>query len=125
VSPEYGVKLEAPVVSVVAAGAPDATFTTLVVPLAAGEAAPGLELGSDRDVTVARVVGERVTDTVSWCDTEQPLDLGPLQCRASAGWMRADADGAVRVRTAGVGGGPVWAGWDRRRGMSAGREGHL
>jgi len=31
----------------------------------------------------------------------------------------------VRVRAAGVGGGPVWAGWDEGRGMSAGREGDL
>jgi hypothetical protein len=39
--------------------------------------------------------------------------------------MRHDARGAVRVRSAGVGGAAVWAGRDRALGMSAGAEGTL
>ena len=56
---------------------------------------------------------------------ERSLDLGPMQCRAAAGFIRRDAEGAARVQAAGVGGGPVWIGWDRDCGMSAGREGEL
>jgi hypothetical protein len=125
VSPDYGVKRDAPVVSVVADGAPAATFTTVVMPLADGAPAPALQVGADGDVTVARVTHDGVTDTVKWCDGGRPLDLGPLRSRASAGWMREDAGGVARVRTAGVGGAAVWAGWDRARGMSAGAEGAL
>jgi hypothetical protein len=125
VSPDYGVRLDAPVVSVVADGAADATFTTVVMPVADGDPAPGLEVGAEGEVTVARVTHDGVTDTVKWSDGGRPLDLGPLRSRASAGWMRHDARGAVRVRSAGVGGAAVWAGWDRALGMSAGAEGTL
>jgi hypothetical protein len=125
VAPEYGVRLDAPVVSVVADGAADATFTTLVVPLGDGEAAPGLEVGAEGDVTVARVTHGQVTDTVKWCDGAHAIDVGPLRTCAIAGWMREDADGVLRVRAAGVAGAPVWAGWDRALGMCAGAEGAL
>jgi Heparinase II/III-like protein/Heparinase II/III N-terminus len=125
IAPEYGVKHRAPVVSVVAEGAPDATFTTLVVPLADGADAPSLRVDGTGAATTVEVAGDGFSDTVCWSDTGAPLDLGPLQCRAAAGLVRRDAEGAVRVRAAGVGGGPVWAGWDRGRGMSAGREGEL
>jgi hypothetical protein len=125
VSPDYGIRLDAPVVSVVADGAPDATFTTVVMPLADGDPAPGLEVGAEGEVTVARVTHDGRSDTVKWCDGGRPLDLGPLRSRASAGWMRHDAKGVLRVRSAGVGGAAVWTGWDRALGMSAGAEGAL
>jgi hypothetical protein len=125
VSPDYGVKRDAPVVSVVVDGTADATFTTVVMPLADGAPAPGLEVSAEGDLAVARVTHDGVTDTVKWCDGGRPLDLGPLRSRASAGWMREDAAGVARVRTAGVGGAAVWAGWDRACGMSAGAEGAL
>ena len=126
VAPAYGVRQPAPVISVVADGAAAAMFTTLVVPLAGDQDVPGLSVRTSEDgTTTVEVAGERFTDTLCWSATGVPLDLGPLKCRASAGWIRRDADGATRVRAAGVGGGPVWAGWDAGRGMSAGREGEL
>jgi len=126
VAPSYGVKQPAPVVSVAVEGVAAATFTTLVVPLAPGAPIPTMSARTSEDgTTVVEVSGERFTDTLTWSDDGCPLDLGPLKCRASAGWVRRDADGATRVRAAGVGGGPVWAGWDAGRGMSAGREGEL
>jgi hypothetical protein len=124
-APGYGVRHEAPVVSIAVDGVADATFTTLVVPLADGEEAPALRVDAEGDATTLHIEGARHSDTLCWSDEGTPLDLGPLHCRAAAGWIRRDAEGAVRVRAAGVGGGPVWAGWDRDRGMSAGREGEL
>jgi len=127
IAPDYGVKHRAPVISVVAGGAPDATFTTLLVPLADGAEVPRLVVhpaGEEGETTVEiEVAGVR--DTVRWSEPGRPIELGPLRCRASVGWMRSDADGPLRVRAAGVGGGAVWAGWDRDRGMSAGREAEL
>ncbi|MEA2385108.1 MAG: hypothetical protein QOH72_5079 [Solirubrobacteraceae bacterium] len=125
IAPEYGVRHRAPVVSIVAEGAADATFTTLVAPLADGAEAPSLRVDSAGDLTTLDITGDGFSDTLCWSDEGTPLDLGPLQCRAAAGFIRSDAEGPVRVRAAGVGGGPVWAGWDRGRGMTAGREGEL
>jgi len=125
IAPRYAVKRRAPVVSIAADGAADATFTTLVVPLADGAEAPALRVRSDGGTTTLDVTGDGIADTLCWSDERSPLDLGPLQCRAAAGFIRRDAEGPARVRAAGVGGGPVWAGWDRGRGMSAGREGEL
>ena len=124
-SPDYGIRHAAPVVSIVADGAADATFTTLVLPLPDGAAVPDVALRSCEEATALEVTGERFADTICWSRGGFPLDLGPLRCRATAGWMRRGAEGPVRVRAAGVGGGPVWAGWDEGRGMSAGREGDL
>jgi hypothetical protein len=112
IAPDYGIRHEAPVVSIVPDGACDATFTTLVVPLR-------------DDEEPLEIDGAEVTDTICWSDEGTPLDLGPLKCRAAAGLIRRDAEGPALVRAVGVGGGPVWAGWDRDRGMSAGREGEL
>jgi hypothetical protein len=125
IAPDYGVKHRAPVVSIVADGAPDATFTTLVVPLADGAEAPALRIEATGAATTVDVTGDGVHDTICWSDDGTPLDLGPLQCRAAAGFIRRDAEGPARVRAAGVGGGPIWTGWDRANGMSAGREGEL
>ena len=125
VAPEYGVKLPAPVISVVADGAREATFTTLVLPLADGAPVPELRVAGDAGAMSVEVAGERFTDTLLWSDAGRPLDLGQLRCRACAGWMRRGPDGATSVRAAGVGGGPVWAGWESERGMSAGREAEL
>ena len=124
-APLYGVKHPAPVLSVVADGRADATFTTLVVPLPDGAVVPGLSVSAGEEMTTVEVAGRRFVDTLSWSDAGAPLDLGPLRCRAAAGWIRRGATGATRVRAAGVAGGPVWAGWDAGRGMSAGREGEL
>jgi hypothetical protein len=125
VAPRYGVKERAPVVSIVADGAADATFTTVVLPLPPGATVPTLDVREDGDGTTVEIAGARFTDTLRWSDGGGPLDLGPLRCRAAAGWIRTGPDGALRVRAAGVGGGPVWTGWDASRGMSAGREGEL
>ena len=125
IAPDYGIRHEAPVVSIVADGACDATFTTLVVPLADGEEPPVLRVAANGDAATLEIAAPGVTDTICWSDEGTPLDLGPLKCRAAAGLIRRDAEGPARVRAVGVGGGPVWAGWDRDRGMSAGREGEL
>ena len=125
VAPDYGVKHAAPVVSVVAEGAAQAAFTTLVLPLDDGDDVPDVALRHGDESATLEVTGDGFADTLCWSEAGLPLDLGPLRCRAAAGWMRGGPDGPVRVRAAGVGGGPVWAGWDAGHGMSAGREGEL
>jgi hypothetical protein len=123
VAPSYGVKAPAPVVSLVADGAPDATFTTVVVPLAAGAEVPAVDVRCADGVTSVEVAARHAIDTVRWSDAREPLALGPLRCAASAGFMRCDERGEPACATAvGVGGGPVWIAWDGVRGMSAGRE---
>jgi hypothetical protein len=124
VAPAYGVREPAPVVSIVREGEAAATFTTVVLPLRAGASAPAARLRAANDgPTCIEIAGERYTDVVCWSDDRRALELGPLRCGASAGWMRCDAHGEpVRARAAGVGGGPVWIAWDGARGISAGRE---
>jgi hypothetical protein len=124
VSPAYGVKRRAPVVSVVVEGACDATFTTAVLPLAEGAEVPSMVVRDEDEATTVEVETRSVADTVRWSHAGAPLDLGPLRCGATAGVIRRRfPDGGMRVVAAGVGGGPVWAAWDSERGMSAGREG--
>jgi hypothetical protein len=127
VAPSYGVREPAPVVSVVADGAADATFTTVVLPRPAAAPVPEVRPSPAAEgSTCIEIAGRRFTDTVCWSDDRRALELGPLRCGASAGWMRCDADGApVRARAAGVGGEPEWIAWDHSGGMSAGREGEL
>ena len=36
-----------------------------------------------------------LTDTLYWSDEDAPLDLGPLRCRAAAGWSRRGTDGGT------------------------------
>jgi hypothetical protein len=121
VAPGYGVKQRAPVVSIVAAASTTA-FTTLVVPLADGAPAPEMRVRSENGATVVEVAGDDVHDTVTWPDGDHPLEVGPMRCRACAGWARRDADGHTAVVAAGVGAGPVWMSWNDRDGIAAGRE---
>jgi hypothetical protein len=60
VSPAYGVKLEAPVVSAVADGVADASFLTLVVPLAGDERPPILTVERQGPLTAVEVDGRRL-----------------------------------------------------------------
>jgi hypothetical protein len=123
VAPSYGVKRPAPVVSVVAEGERDATFTTVVLPLAEGAEVPAVAVARDGDVTTVELETGGVSDTVRWSHEGTPLELGPLRCGATAGFIRRGPDDAMQVVAAGVGGGPVWTAWDSEHGMSAGREG--
>jgi hypothetical protein len=124
VAPDYGVKLRAPVVSVVAA-ATATTFTTLVVPLAGEQPAPELRVRTDDRATVVEVAHGDVLDEVMWPEGDRPLEIGPLRCRGCAGWVRRDAEGHTSAVGAGVGGNGVWMRWNDRDGMTAGREDEL
>jgi hypothetical protein len=65
IAPAYGVRLPAPVVSVVAAGTGDWTFLTLIAPLADGDAPPSVEADITSDGSVVRVDGTN-RDTIVW-----------------------------------------------------------
>jgi Heparinase II/III-like protein/Heparinase II/III N-terminus len=91
-APEYGVKLRAPVVSVVDR-ARSVTFTTLVAPLAADEPVPGLAVHSAEGVVVVEVTRPGCRDLVAWADSVQRLDLGPHSVRARTAWLRLADDG--------------------------------
>src|SRR4029078_3731011 len=79
ISPDYGIRHAAPVVSIVADGAADATFTTLVLPLPDGAAVAGVAPRSREEPTALAVTGERFADTICWSRDGFPLDLGPLR----------------------------------------------
>ncbi len=66
VAPRYGRKERAPVVSVVADGSRDATFLTLVAPLADGQPVPTLEVTSSPTATIVEVVGAEAPGRRNW-----------------------------------------------------------
>ncbi|MEA2246423.1 MAG: hypothetical protein QOH46_952 [Solirubrobacteraceae bacterium] len=123
VAPAYGVKLRAPVVSVVAAGAAT-TFTTLVVPLDDGAPAPEMTVRNDGDATAVEIAGERHRDTVLWSRGPGTIEVEQLGRHARAGFMRQDGASASAV-AAGVGSRPEWMTWSARDGRATGREGEL
>jgi hypothetical protein len=102
VAPRYGVKVPAPVVSVVTEGSASTEFFTLVVPARTFEDVPSLQVCHDRGdgsdalcVQVSNVGPQRnVTDRVIWSSSIGTHELGAFVCRASAVWMRSVADGS-------------------------------
>ena len=108
VAPSYGVKVPAPVISLVAEGQAEMTFLTLLVPLALTAPVPALHAYATDAATVVEVRGTgpggRMRDWIGWRESTGPLDLGPLRVRAVAGWVRQAESGAVV--TSGVAGSP-------------------
>ena len=107
VSPEYGVKHRAPVVSVIADDVPEACFFTLVVPLDSNTPAPRLlarreQTGASQTI-LAEVVGvgadASATDRLMWSTTLRPFETGQFRGRASATWSRTSANGALSAFT--------------------------
>jgi hypothetical protein len=148
VAPVYGVKLPAPVVSVIAEGEADARFLTLVVPCERDTPAPTLltqvnQIGTSQIITVEIVgVGDdgAATDRVVWSAAPQRFELGKFHGRASAAWLRASAAGKnlafaacnvsdLEMETQASaenlkGTRPVrWVTWDERRGMARDKRG--
>jgi hypothetical protein len=115
VAPEYGVRRAAPVVSAVIAGASDADFTTLVVPLEDGRPAPALSVASDGPWTVVIVDGADARDEIHLAARPAPLELGPVRATAGAGWIRRAPDG--RCLAAAACEPDAWIAWDPRRGL--------
>jgi hypothetical protein len=106
-APEYGVKLPAPVVSVVVEGLRSARFLTLVAPLAPGERAPVLQTRSAGAAAVVEVTSESCRDLVAWDG-------------ATAAWLRESRDReplAYRACRAG----DRWLAWDRGSRVTRGR----
>jgi hypothetical protein len=89
-SPAYGVKLDAPIVSVRAAGVADHDYHTLVAPLAGDDAAPTLHVitAPDPDASVLEVArGDGARDLVAWSASTSTFDLGAVRCHAHAAWL--------------------------------------
>jgi hypothetical protein len=148
IAPVYGVKVPAPVVSVVAEGETDSCFFTLVVPLDSDAPAPKLfahVAKSERSLPVrVEIVGVgtdgAATDVLTWGTTTKPFDLGALHGRAAAAWTRTNAAGELQSFTAcnvrelswaarGKSGSifsdarPMrWVAWDERHGLARGAE---
>jgi hypothetical protein len=101
VSPEYGVKHRAPVVSLIADGTHEACFFTLVMPRETCAPAPNLlthrEQAGASETILAEVVGcgddGSATDRLMWSTASRPFDLGLFRGRASAVWSRSSASG--------------------------------
>jgi hypothetical protein len=91
-APLYGHKLPAPTLSVRAEGTPQATFITLVAPLASDRPVP--EVRVDQGPTSTRVdittAGPERTlhDVVAWSATPDPVMLQPVGRHARAAWVR-------------------------------------
>ena len=107
-APEYGRKVPAPVVSVVAESSKDTTFLTLVAPLSPGEPAPRLRVCLAGHAVLAEVVSRRRRDVVMWTPTQAAL-------------LRTSKEGeplAFRL----CGDGEDWLAWDQGEGFTSGSE---
>lgn len=97
VSPRYGIKHAAPIISV-SAQASDARFVTLLAPVRAGRPVPALrlcDLPMDGPVT-AEIEGAGESggsDFVGWGGSEESLALGSVRCKADAAWLRRSPGG--------------------------------
>lgn len=147
VSPLYGVKLPAPVVSVAVDGVSRTRFLTLVAPLADEAAGPPrlrAIRADDGGPTLIEVdgvgPGGADRDLLAWSPGPERHDLDALQCRASVAWLRRSRSGGdwrtfvgcqVSTLTSrdgrlisasscfGVSDMPVsWVRWDADRGLS-------
>ncbi|MGH2987518.1 MAG: alginate lyase family protein [Solirubrobacterales bacterium] len=92
-APAYGVKLPAPVVSVVAEGVADHDFHTVVAPLASETArAPALRVlaAPGPGATLVEVVGAggESRDLIAWSASAASFELGEVRCRGRAAWLR-------------------------------------
>ena len=99
VSPLYGVKEPAPIVSVAVEGVTAVTFVTLVVPLAPDALVPTLEVqqaGAARVAVVRRTGADgRGCDEVGWRPEVGELRVGSRVVHAAAAWSRRAGDGRV------------------------------
>ena len=146
VSPVYGVKHRAPIVSIVADNVSEESFFTLVAPRAMETTAPKLfvrrELEGAAHVLVAEISGvgfdASATDRLIWSTTPRFFELGMFEGRASAAWLRTSAAGKSLAFTAcnveelkftmgepsayGTDAGPAsWVAWDEQRGFKGAR----
>lgn len=118
VSPEYGIPLDAPVVSVARDGAASASFATLLIPLPEGCGLPSIRFERSTDGWRLLVKRDGVSDHVVWHSGVTDLRLGPLGSRGRAGWLRTDGGRsmAASVATSEVG----WVAWDPEDGQRSG-----
>lgn len=148
IAPEYGVRLPAPVVSVVAEGVCETSFFTLIAPLDASAPAPTLHVHSRQTDASQELLVEvngvgadgSSTDRMMWSATPRAFEFGLFEGRASAAWMRASAAGtssafaACNVHELRWGRGELlrdlldarprrWLAWDWRRSMTRDEEG--
>ncbi len=124
-SPDYGIRHAAPVVSIVAEAPPTrrsrpscsrcpTARRCRTSRCARARRRPRSRSRARASPTRSAGRGAASRSTSARCAAGRP----PGGCAAAP-------RGRCGVRAAGVGGGPVWAGWDEGRGMSAGREGDL
>jgi Heparinase II/III-like protein/Heparinase II/III N-terminus len=110
VSPDYGIKDAAPVVSLQQNDVTDTRFVTLVMPLRDGQAVPHMTFTGDMEGWTATIVDGEIADAVEW--HPHPVPLGPAGAlRAGrAAWTRRLDGQVVRAAVADESGG--WRSWD-------------
>lgn len=136
VAPQYGIKLPAPVVSVVTDGVVKAEFFTLVAPVDPGDQTPTFRIqrteASETMMIEISGTGSNTTDRVAWNLRGETIELGPFKFQASAAWLRSSAEEAIAFRACDVkklmwvSNGRVeplvhqsrWIGWDKEHGMA-------
>ncbi len=100
VAPQYGVRLPAPVVSVVTEHVSSADYFTLVAPVSSPEHVPAFKVCLDRgdasDAISVEVEGigpnRSGIDRLTWSSAITNHEAGPFTCRASAVWCRFFSD---------------------------------
>jgi hypothetical protein len=92
-APAYGIKLEAPVVSLVAEDVADHDFQTLIAPLPGEPARPPVmrvRAAPGPEATLIEVAGAggMSRDLIAWSAVPATFELGDVRCRARAAWLR-------------------------------------
>jgi hypothetical protein len=103
-APLYGYKLPAPTLSVRVEGTPQATFITLVAPLASDLPVPEVRVEQGPTSTRVEIVtagpAGNVRDVVAWSATPDPVMLEPAGRAARVAWARELASADDRERHA-------------------------
>ncbi len=101
VSPTYGVRQRAPVVSVCRSARAGTSFLCVLWPRDREHGPPPRlsVVRRDRGVTALLVAGVgpegTATDHLVWSAEPAEVELGPLRVRTTIGWVRTDATGAI------------------------------
>jgi Heparinase II/III-like protein/Heparinase II/III N-terminus len=121
VSPEYGIKHPAPVISMERGNVMATTFETLLIARSASEPTPTIDFAWTPGGWTARITDGEICDTVAWRERAEVLGIDAIRGAGRAAWTRtrdAHQIGASVVEDA-----AGWRAWDGATGTRTGRGG--
>ena len=123
ISPDYGIKHAAPVVSVVAGAVSSARFVSVLMPLADGAPDPAVAVRRGDGITEVEVTGAGgVVDHVRWSAGPRNVRDGDAETRARVDWERRVDGRPARAAAAADG---AWTAWSAAEGLRRGEGSEL